>query len=176
MLVEERRSAVPVAMVSVVLFTFFAVARLVLWDESPTVMVASAAAIVIMASVFYLLIQRDWFPRHIGLYGLLAFIAADTLLALYVTGEARQTSNFVLVLVAVGFFILHAKLAAGFMVAMVTAWAIVMPRATDDLVHYSFSVGAAVVLAIVLGMLHRRVLFNATQAAEALARAREEAE
>lgn len=171
--VDARRVSTLLAVAATVVYTAFAISHWFVLDGNPQkVMVATAATSAGLALIMLIAVRSVSFPSEYVVNFVLGLVTLNTLLHMYVTGDARQTSNVVLVIVAMGFFLLRLRTAIAAIAAVCLAWFFIMPPGADDLVHYTFSMASALVLAFVGGLVRRRLLFTATRAAEGLERAR----
>ncbi len=175
--VDARRASGIVAAVAMCFYGFFAVMHwAVLEGDARMIMTVTAAASASIGLLMLILIRTAGFKGEFLVNTVLAMVAINTLLHMAVTGDARQTSNVVLVIVALGFFVLRRTHAAVAIVAVVATWALLVPGGTETYLHYGFSVGSAVVLAVIVGWIRRRLLFAATRAAHAWANSQEDEE
>ncbi len=156
-------TARPIAHVALAVYAGFTAAHFFLLEGTVRdVMVATAALSVLAIAVSILLAHKNIISDQVLLMAVLSIATANSILHMGVTGEARQSTNFVLLIVAVGFFVLEVQTMAALLIALVAAWLFVMPRDVGEFTHYAFALLTALVLAITMGYIRRRMLRGRT--------------
>lgn len=112
---------------------------------------------------------RRW-PVHNGYAHLLSsiiagFVLLNSLLHMRFTNDPLQSSNFMLLLVGVGFFLLSTRYFAGALLVIFACWGITMQQIGGDaatITHFSFGLLSAAVLATLLHYARKRMLTRLT--------------
>ncbi len=148
-----------VAMVAAALYAAFSVAHaLVLVGSTRAIMVSIAAASVVAIIACILLHAQQKMPSQVLLMVVLSIATLNSIAHMAITGDPRQTTNFMLLLIAVGFFVLEVQLMGALSIALFAAWLFVMPRDLDEFTHYIFAILTALLLGITMGVIRRRML------------------
>lgn len=123
-------------------------------DISGTMTVTAAATMVVLAGLWTYV--RRIPPASERVHWLTAaltlLVLINSVLHLYLSGEPRQTSNIILVIVATGYLILSTRLFAAVLVTSVGAWvaiALVLP-VSNEWVHYAFALLQATLISMVV--------------------------
>jgi len=112
---------------------------------------------------------RRW-PVHNGYAHLLssliaAFVLLNSLLHMRFTNDPLQSSNFMLLLVGVGFFLLSTRYFVGALVVIFLCWGMTIVQIGGDgatVTHFSFGLLSAAVLATLLHSARKRMLTRLT--------------
>lgn len=114
---------------------------------------ASAASAVLFFAAWGLLRQTAPRPKfaYFIAFCFLLIILLNSILHMAITQDAKQSTNFVLVILAVGAFFLSRRWAV---IGIATAWAawagtVAFAAITDGLVHYTFALLTGTVLAVI---------------------------
>ena len=94
-----------------------------------------------------------------------SFVLLNSILHLLLTADPLQSSNFMLLLVGVGFFLLSSRWFGGALLVVFLCWGLAMMQINSDgatITHFSFGLLSAAVLATLLHYARRRMLTRLT--------------
>ncbi len=174
---EAEVTGPPVAMVAFVVYALFTLSHAFLLAGSARLVMTLAAGTTAVTLLALTSLKRA--GRLTGrrlLTTVLALASINSVLHLAITGQAQHSTNVIIVLMALGFFVLEPRRMALFGALLVAAWVLVMPRDSGLYVHYGFAVGSSLVLAATMGEIRRRTIFRLTSRSQALRRSQKELE
>lgn len=152
------------------LFTIFGISHwLLLPPALGTPMSLTAFATVLALLAFIGILKRYPIPTnqcaHACAALLAAFALSNAVLHLYLSGDVRQSTNLILLVVSIGVFFISTRWLMGALLAIYLAWAWAMSAINAlpaDWVHYSFALLSATVLATLAHLVRKRLLRRLT--------------
>lgn len=131
------------------------------------VVTAFGSTVSLMALAF--IVRRRPVHNHYAhpLSALIAsFVLLNSIMHLRLTADPLQSSNFMLLLVGVGFFLLSSRWFGGALLVVFLCWGLTMMQIHSDgatITHFSFGLLSAAVLATLLHYARRRMLTRLTR-------------
>ena len=148
----------------VALYIVFAVSHALVLPERIAALMSIVAAGTATALLGLHVALRRWsvaarwaHPVGVGIAGL---VLLNSFLHLYLTSEPRQTTNFMLLAIGVGFFFLSTRWFVLVLVAIIAGWGLVAYRAgpAPAWLHFAFALFTATVLSILVHAVRVRML------------------
>ena len=161
---EVARGLRTIALVLALLYLFYVPSHLLVMDAPNGVIMAGTA---LASSSLFAVFFRRWGVRdvrperaHPYLVLLASVILVNCLLHLYLTAEIEQTTNVLLLIVALGSLVLSLPWLLASIASTALGWWLVvtvLPAATNT-VHYSFALLAASLMALLIYTVRSRIL------------------
>ncbi len=128
------------------------------------------AAVALASSALFIGLYRRWGAQpvhpvraHPAAALLVSVVLGNCLAHLYLTAEIEQTTNVLLLIVALGSLLLSLPWLLGCVAMSALAWGLVvlaLPNATSDILHYSFALFAASLFSVLIYAVRARMLGN----------------
>ena len=128
------------------------------------------AAVALASSALFMGLYRRWGAQpvrparaHPAAALLVSVVLGNCLAHLYLTAEIEQTTNVLLLIVALGSLLLSLPWLLGCVAASALAWGLVvlaLPNATSDILHYGFALFAASLFSVLIYIVRARMLGN----------------
>lgn len=151
-----HESLAPVSLALAFLYAVFTISHwFLLSDLVRAAMVSVAAASALLLAGFYLSLRRKEMPLRWGYplaTGMALIVIVNSLLHLYLTQEIHHTTNLMLALVGIAFFIPHPGWFALVTLFLLTTWGLAIWPLRDAplLSHYIFGMFSALLLGLVI--------------------------
>ncbi len=168
---EVAKGLRTIALVLAPLYLFYAPSHLLVIGGLNGLIMAATA---LVSSALFILLYWRWGARPVGpaaAHPYLALLAAVMLvncaLHLHLTAEIEQTTNILLLIVALGSLMLSLPWLVGSISVMLLSWGLVvltLPEAAMvGTLHYGFALFAASLLSLLIYAVRSRILLNLTQ-------------